>query len=85
MDICARTGLAIRLLRDAKGLSQEDLAFQAELDRTYISGIERGRRNPSLLSLARIAAAMHIPLSEIMAKAESLARKPVSGSKPGKS
>ncbi len=48
-------GNNIRALRSAKGMTQERLAFAAELDLTYIGGIERGRRNPSLLVLARIA------------------------------
>lgn len=48
----------MRRLRLAKGLSQERLAFEAKLDLTYVGGIERGKRNPSLLVLARIAEAL---------------------------
>jgi transcriptional regulator with XRE-family HTH domain len=51
-------GQNIRKLRTEKGLSQEALADKADLDSTYISGIERGVRNPSLLSIVRIAKAL---------------------------
>jgi len=48
-------GLAVRQAREAKGLTQERLAERADLDSTYISGIERGVRNVNLLSLVRVA------------------------------
>ena len=48
----------VRALRLAKGMTQERLAFASELDLTYVGGIERGRRNPSLLVMARIAEAL---------------------------
>ncbi|WP_395753942.1 helix-turn-helix domain-containing protein [Prosthecobacter sp.] len=51
-------GQNIRKHRTEKGLSQEALADKADLDSTYISGIERGVRNPSLLSIVRIAKAL---------------------------
>jgi transcriptional regulator with XRE-family HTH domain len=51
-------GQNVRKLRAEKGLSQEALAEKADLDPTYISGIERGVRNPSLLSIVRIAKAL---------------------------
>ena len=50
-----RFGLNVRRRREAVGLSQEALAEKADLDRTYISGIERGIRNPTVLSAARVA------------------------------
>ncbi|WP_157670778.1 helix-turn-helix domain-containing protein [Chitinibacter sp. GC72] len=53
-------GLKIRQLRTARGLSQEQLGQQADLDRTYISGIERGVRNLSLLNLFRLAKALGV-------------------------
>lgn len=53
-----RFGKNIRIRREALGLSQEALAEKADLDPTYISGIERGVRNPSLLSIVRIAKAL---------------------------
>jgi transcriptional regulator with XRE-family HTH domain len=52
-------GLAIRSQRRARGLSQEALAALAGLDRSYMSSVERGLRNISVLNLARIAAALN--------------------------
>lgn len=52
-------GKNIRRVRLERGLTQEQLAFAASLDLTYIGGIERGRRNPSLLVITRIAAALN--------------------------
>jgi transcriptional regulator with XRE-family HTH domain len=51
-------GQNVRKHRTEKGFSQEALAEKADLDPTYISGIERGVRNPSLLSIVRIAKAL---------------------------
>lgn len=51
-------GKNVKRQREAKGLTQEKLAENAELDPTYISGIERGVRNPSVLSIVRIAKAL---------------------------
>lgn len=45
----------VKAARKALGLSQEALAFSAGIDRTYVSGIERGRRNPSLMLIAKLA------------------------------
>ena len=58
-------GLAVRRAREAKGLTQEKLAERAELDSAYISGIERGVRNASLISLVRVAKGLGVPLSEL--------------------
>jgi transcriptional regulator with XRE-family HTH domain len=54
------------------GLSQEGLAAAAGLDRTYISSLERGKRNPTLITQERIAAALGRPLSTLVAEAEGL-------------
>ena len=64
-DILARLGLRVRDLRKAQSLSQEDFAAECGLDRTYISGIERGRRNVSLRNLDVIARTFGITLSEL--------------------
>lgn len=58
-------GLNVRKLREAKGLTQEVLAEKAELHSTYVSGIERGVRNPSLLIVIRIAHGLGARVSEI--------------------
>lgn len=59
-------GSNVRKRREEKDLTQEALAERANLDPTYISGIERGVRNPSVLSVVRIAKALGITISELM-------------------
>ena len=66
----SRFGEALRELRVHLGLSQEALADAAGLDRTYVSGIERGERNPSLTNLLRLADAMEVRLSDLVKAAE---------------
>jgi transcriptional regulator with XRE-family HTH domain len=56
----AAFGQAIRAIRNRRGVSQESLALQCGLDRTYISGIERGTRNPSLTNILKLAAALDV-------------------------
>lgn len=58
-------GINLKRTRDEKKLSQEKLAEKADLDPTYISGIERGVRNPSVLSIVRIAKALGIEASNL--------------------
>lgn len=58
-------GINLRRRRDACSLTQEGLAEKADLDPTYISGIERGVRNPSVLSVVRLARALDVPLSDL--------------------
>lgn len=59
-------GRNVRVLRMARGLTQEQLAFAAKIDLTYLGGIERSRRNPSLLVLVRIAAALKTEPAELL-------------------
>jgi transcriptional regulator with XRE-family HTH domain len=56
--------------RERKGLSQEELGFEAELDRTYVSGIECGVRNPTVVTIRRIAAALEVAPSKLVKAAE---------------
>ena len=58
-------GLNVLKLREAKNFSQDKLAEKADLDRTYISGIERGLRNPGLKNVVRIAKALGVSTSEL--------------------
>lgn len=58
-------GLRLKKLRLERSLSQEQLGMIAELDRTYISGIERGVRNVSLINIFRIAQALNVPTAEL--------------------
>jgi len=53
-------------LRQQRKLTQEQLAFAAKIDLTYLGGIERGKRNPSLLVMARIASALGVPLPKLL-------------------
>lgn len=59
-------GKNVRKTRKQRGLTQEELAFEAEIDLTYVGGIERGKRNPSLIVMARIADALSISLPKLM-------------------
>jgi transcriptional regulator with XRE-family HTH domain len=63
MDILLRFGRRVRELRTAKGLSQEAFAGKCKLDRTYISGIERGKRNVALRNIGAIAEALGVTIS----------------------
>jgi transcriptional regulator with XRE-family HTH domain len=65
-DICARTGQAIRKIREKKGLSQEKLADIADLHRTYIGHVERGEKNLTLRSLERIAKALGVSVRDLI-------------------
>lgn len=60
MDWKAVVGGNVRRLRLEQGLSQEKLAQDAEIDLTYLGGIERGKRNPSLLVIIRISEALSV-------------------------
>jgi transcriptional regulator with XRE-family HTH domain len=66
-DIAESFGLRVRERRLAKGLSQEAFAAAAGLDRTYISGIERGKRNVSLRNIEILAKALGASISELTA------------------
>jgi transcriptional regulator with XRE-family HTH domain len=65
VELQERFGERVRKLRQSQGLSQEELAFKAGVHRTYLGGIERGERNPSLNNIASIARALDVPLSEL--------------------
>jgi len=58
-------GLNVRRAREAKQLTQEKLAERASLDPTYISGIERGLRNPGIKNVARLARALGLSTAEL--------------------
>ncbi len=70
-DIRVLFGQRVRQLRRAKGLSQESFAAECGLDRTYISGIERGKRNVSLQNIELLADALGVSISDLMAESES--------------
>lgn len=60
MDIRRRVGQNIKRAREEKGWSQEELAFQSALHRTYISAVERAVRNPTVTSVEKIANALGV-------------------------
>lgn len=68
MDWKALVGANIRKLRVRRRLSQEQLAHDSEIDLTYLGGIERGKRNPSLLVLVRIADQLGVHPSKLLAE-----------------
>ena len=66
MDWKAVVGGNVRRLRIERGLTQEQLAFEAGIDLTYEGGIERGKRNPSLMVMVRVAEALGVTPSELL-------------------
>jgi transcriptional regulator with XRE-family HTH domain len=63
--IAKKFGKRLRQLRQEKGWSQEGFAAEARLDRTYVGGIERGERNPSLKNIARFADTLGVPMTKL--------------------
>jgi transcriptional regulator with XRE-family HTH domain len=64
-DLRPKFGDRVRQLRHRLGTSQEEFADRCALHRTYVGGIERGERNPSLVNIGRIADALGVPLVEL--------------------
>jgi transcriptional regulator with XRE-family HTH domain len=63
-------GQLVRQRRQALGISQEELGYRAGLDRTYVSGLERGVRNPSLTALVSLAHGFGISVSDLASRLE---------------
>jgi transcriptional regulator with XRE-family HTH domain len=72
VNLAKHLGQAVRQHRELVRLSQEDLADRAKLDRTYVSGIERGKRNPTLDVLQRLSTALGVDLDVIFATAREI-------------
>jgi transcriptional regulator with XRE-family HTH domain len=68
VDIRIEFGKKIKALRARSGISQELLAYRSKLDRTYISGVERGERNISILNIERIASALNVSIEYIFSE-----------------
>jgi transcriptional regulator with XRE-family HTH domain len=66
VEIRQRLARNLRRFRDAKGWSQEKFAFEANIHRTYVSDIERGARNPTILVLEKLAAPLGVTASELL-------------------
>jgi len=65
MDIKQKFGNKVRELREKKDISQERLAELAGLDRTYISGIERGKRNVAVINIEKVAKALGVKIKDL--------------------
>ncbi len=65
-QLCNILAANVRRVRRARGVSQEQLAFDAEIDRTYVSQIERSVINPSLLVLHKVAIALKVTVVELL-------------------
>lgn len=63
-DIRYRIGQRIKQLRETNGMPQKDLAYSADLDRSYIAGVEAGSRNISILNIEKIAIALNVSVRE---------------------
>jgi transcriptional regulator with XRE-family HTH domain len=69
-DAVKAFGLVIKALRRSQNLSQEALAFEASIDRTFLSQLETGRKQPSLLTIFRLSAALKLEASELLKQVE---------------
>jgi transcriptional regulator with XRE-family HTH domain len=65
-SVLVRFGHRVRELRKKKGLSQEGLALESGLDRSYVGGVERGERNISLENIEKLARALHVHPGELL-------------------
>lgn len=77
--IHATFGEALRELRKERGISQEGLALISGLNRGYYGGIERGERNVALANICKLAAALNLPPSAILVRAEQVAARDAGG------
>ena len=64
MNVKIKIGQRIRQLRELSSMSQKDLAYSSDLDRSYIASIENGSRNVSIVNIEKIATALHVTLKE---------------------
>ncbi|AYQ30321.1 XRE family transcriptional regulator [Polaromonas sp. SP1] len=69
-DIGVIFGEVLRVHRMAAGISQEELAFRSDVDRTYVSRLERGTRQPTITTMINIGAALGIPAAVLMQDVE---------------
>ena len=67
MDVRERLAANLRRLREEAGLSQEKFGLEHGIDRTYISGIERGTRNPTVTVVQRLAEALGVDVADLLA------------------
>ena len=65
MNINTQLGMRIRYLRKQKGMSIEDLSLEANVNRNYLSDLERGVRNPTIVVIERIARSLDVTISDL--------------------
>ena len=70
MDLKILVGKRVKELRNKVGISQEELADNAHLDRTYITSVERGKRNISIVNIEKLAKALQVSLAEFFSFSE---------------
>lgn len=70
MEVKEKIGQRIKALREIKQMSQKDLAYSADLDRSYIASVENGSRNISIVNIEKIAVALDVTLKEFFNNAE---------------
>jgi transcriptional regulator with XRE-family HTH domain len=70
-EAVAKFGAAVRRLREQSCLSQEQLAHRADVNRSYLGEVERGAAVPSLTTMAKLAVALHVRLSDLVAQSEA--------------
>ncbi len=63
--VTKKLGMKIKNYRKAKGLTQEDLAFQSKIDYSYLNEIEAGKRNPSVKRVAKIATVLGVKIKDL--------------------
>ncbi|MCB9321404.1 XRE family transcriptional regulator [Maribellus luteus] len=64
MDVKSKIGIRIKELREQKNMSQKDLAYSADLDRSYIASVENGQRNISIVNIEKVSTALGVTLKE---------------------
>lgn len=70
MEIKAKIGARIKVLREKNNMSQKDLAYSSDLDRSYIASVENGCRNISIVNIEKIAVALQVTLKEFFNASE---------------
>jgi len=70
MEIKSKIGQRIRFLREQASMSQKDLAYTADLDRSYIASVENGNRNVSIVNIEKIANALNVSLKDFFNASE---------------
>nr|WP_055459970.1 helix-turn-helix transcriptional regulator [Chelatococcus sambhunathii] len=85
MDMRMVVGLNVQRVRREKGFSQEELSFRSGFSRAYLSGLEAGKRNPTIMSLWKLAVALDVTLEELIQRPSKLDAKKQDGARTSRS